>query len=98
MDWLSLHALAHRDVGSPSVAAAGEKPNWVLLALAVRPAARLVTASPRCAGNDTTCWNVGRFCQEMAGSVMPPKGDWTMLSAHHWSPAAHVLSPGYVVV
>ncbi len=45
----------------------------------------------------TTCWNVGRFCQFVGLSVMPPSGSWTMLSAHHWSPAEQVESAGYTV-
>src|SRR5579859_2198022 len=52
----------------------------------------------RAAGKDTACWYVGRFCQLIGGSVIPPSGDCTIVSAHHWSPAPQVESPGYTVV
>src|SRR5215472_10121556 len=93
--WLSLNELPQRLVSLASTALSGVRlvRNCTLEAVAVRPNARLVTLSPRCAGNDTTCWYVGRFCQLIAGSEMPPSRDCTMLSAHHWSPAEQVASP-----
>src|SRR5262245_46021316 len=94
--WLSLNELPHRVESFASMALAGVRlvRNCTLDADADLPVARLTMLSPRPAGNDTTCWYVGRFCQEIGGWVMPPSADCTTLSAHHWSPAAHVASPG----
>ena len=54
--WLSDQELAQRVPGLPSTARAAPLPDWLLDAVTVRPAARLVMSSPRPAGNDTTCW------------------------------------------
>jgi hypothetical protein len=66
----------------------------VPFALTLRFSARLVRSAPRPAGKDTTCWYVGRFCHEILSCVIPPSGDWMIVSAHHWSPAEQSLSPG----
>ena len=50
-----------------------------LLRRAVLPRGR--SAQPaRCAGNDTTCWKVGRFCQGMLGWPTMPSGRKPMAS------------------
>ena len=56
--WLSDQLLAQRVESLPSIALAGvyDVSNWVLDADADFPYARLAMASPRCAGNCTTCW------------------------------------------
>ncbi len=35
----------------------------------------------RCDGNDTTCWNVGRFCQGMLGWPTIPS-DWKPMASY----------------
>ena len=93
-DWLSDEELDQRVPGLPSTARAAGYISWLLVAVTGRPAARFGVAVPRRAGKETTCWYVGRFCQAITGWVIPPSGDWTIPSAHHWSPAAQYASPG----
>ena len=60
------------------------------------PPARQVGDRRRRGGRGTTrpAGRSAGSARRSATCLMPPSGDCTMASAHHWSPAAHASSPG----